>query len=597
MMLLGCWSIGAVVRNTAGAVGATRYFKGNDTMKKKLLSVLLSACMLATALVLPSSAAGSYTGTDNERKVYEFAINRLGVNGAVASAILANIYSESGFRPTASAMESDGYISYGICQWHKGRYDALQSYCSEHGLDYTTIEGQLEYLKYELENGERSAYSKIRDAENTAEGAYTASYNWAKYFERCSSVYYERRAALARDSFWPLYGGEVYEQMELRGITYPSSIAEGAHFSIYGTVVSPRALSEVAVRIYNSSGDAVIESVIDAAALGGANYYDIHRVDRSISFNKLSRGSYKYDIYALDKLGYAVRLSLGLTVGDETVSSTASSSGSYHDHGNKLGYGWNSGEIIIEPSVEEDGLIMYTCYCGAQKTEVIPKLSGDYRITYDAGEGSGAPFPQGKAEGKPMIISPIKPTREGYDFLGWATAPEASEPEYLAEGQFDIDADTTLYAVWRRQVIPLSGIKAGKSYISLLPGESCVLEYSPVPANATDCTVSVDGWDETVIDCDGTAITALSPGQTRLRLFSGEVETFITVCVAPADHVPGDINGDGVVDTRDLIRLMRSISGADVESVFVDVNGDGMLDTRDLIRLMKYISGAEVTVM
>ena len=131
--------------------------------------------MLASTLVLPSAAASSYTGSDNEQKVYEFAINKLGVNGAVASAILANIYSESGFRPTASAMESDGYISYGICQWHKGRYDALQSYCASNGLDYTTIEGQLEYLKYELENGERSAYNKIRGAENTAEGAYTAS--------------------------------------------------------------------------------------------------------------------------------------------------------------------------------------------------------------------------------------------------------------------------------------------------------------------------------------------------------------------------------------------------------------------------------------
>ena len=64
-------------------------------MKKKILSALLTACMLASTLVLPSAAADSYTGSDNERKVYEFAINKLGVNGAVASAILANIYSES----------------------------------------------------------------------------------------------------------------------------------------------------------------------------------------------------------------------------------------------------------------------------------------------------------------------------------------------------------------------------------------------------------------------------------------------------------------------------------------------------------------------
>lgn len=565
-------------------------------MKKKILSALLTACMLASTLVLPSAAADSYTGSDNERKVYEFAINKLGVNGAVASAILANIYSESGFRPTASAMESDGYISYGICQWHKGRYDALQSYCASNGLDYTTIEGQLEYLKYELENGERSAYNKIRGAENTAEGAYTASYNWAKYFERCSPIYFERRAALARDSFWPIYGGETYTQMGLRGITYPSSLKEGGYFSIYGTVVSPRPLASVTVRVLDENGRACIDEGVSANALAGAQYYDIHKIDRMVSFNKLPSGSYTYEIYACDDRGYAIRLSVALNVGSETKSATASKSGSFHDHDNKLGYGWDSGEVIIEPTVEEDGLIMYTCYCGEQKTESLPKLSGDYRITYDAGEGSGAPLPQGKAKGKAMIISPVVPTRDGFDFLGWALTQDTEQPEYLAGGEFNIDADTTLYAVWRRQTIPLTEIAVERSYISLLPGENCDFAFSPIPANASDYTVSADGWNTEIIECSGSTVKALAPGETLIRLYSGDIETFITVSVAPENHMPGDVNGDGEVDTRDLVRLMRRISGAELPTVFADVNDDGSLDTRDLVRLMRFLSGNDVAV-
>ncbi len=41
--------------------------------------------------------------------------------------------------------------------------------------------------------------------ENTAQGAYTAGYNWARYFERCASVYFESRAKLARDTYWAKY--------------------------------------------------------------------------------------------------------------------------------------------------------------------------------------------------------------------------------------------------------------------------------------------------------------------------------------------------------------------------------------------------------
>ena len=252
--------------------------------------------------------------------------------------------------------------------------------------------------------------------------------------------------------------------------------------------------------------------------------------------------------------------------------------------------------MIIEPTVEEDGLIMYTCYCGEQKTESLPKLSGDYHITYDAGEGSGAPLPQGKAKGKAMIISPVVPTRDGFDFLGWALTQDTEQPEYLAGGEFNKDADTTLYAVWRRQTIPLTEIAVERSYISLLPGESCDFAFSPIPANASDYTVSADGWNTEIIECSGSTVKALAPGETLIRLYSGDIETFITVSVAPEDHIPGDVNGDGEVDTRDLARLVRRISGAELPTIFADVNDDGSLDTRDLVRLMRFLSGNDVAV-
>ena len=62
------------------------------------------------------------------------------------------------------------------------------------------------------------------------------------------------------------------------------------------------------------------------------------------------------------------------------------------------------------------------------------------------------------------------------------------------------------------------------------------------------------------------------------------------------ETVPGDANGDGSVNTMDLIRLMKYISGVEVDVAegAGDVNGDGKVNTMDLIRLMKYINGEDV---
>ena len=59
--------------------------------------------------------------------------------------------------------------------------------------------------------------------------------------------------------------------------------------------------------------------------------------------------------------------------------------------------------------------------------------------------------------------------------------------------------------------------------------------------------------------------------------------------------LPGDINGDGNVNSLDLIRLKKYI--ADDTTALVgsgDVNGDGNVNSLDLIRLKKYIAGSDV---
>ena len=74
----------------------------------------------------------------------------------------------------------------------------------------------------------------------------------------------------------------------------------------------------------------------------------------------------------------------------------------------------------------------------------------------------------------------------------------------------------------------------------------------------------------------------------------------LSVCVAAfpahaADNctdgiTPGDVNGDGVVDTLDITRLRRYLAEESVD-LFpgADMNGDGAVDIEDLTCLRRYL--------
>lgn len=75
-------------------------------------------------------------------------------NDAVA-AIMSNMRQESNFRLDAVG---DNGTSYGLCQWHNGRYNKLQNYC---GNSLNTVECQLSYLINELQTSYVGVYSML----------------------------------------------------------------------------------------------------------------------------------------------------------------------------------------------------------------------------------------------------------------------------------------------------------------------------------------------------------------------------------------------------------------------------------------------------
>ena len=77
-----------------------------------------------------------------------------------------------------------------------------------------------------------------------------------------------------------------------------------------------------------------------------------------------------------------------------------------------------------------------------------------YPVTYNANGGTGEPRAQAKDKGdKTFEISSVRPTRDKYTFLGWATSPDATEAQYQPGDSYTQDASLTLYAVWERKPI------------------------------------------------------------------------------------------------------------------------------------------------
>lgn len=75
-------------------------------------------------------------------------------------------------------------------------------------------------------------------------------------------------------------------------------------------------------------------------------------------------------------------------------------------------------------------------------------LQSVYTINYDANEGVNAPVNQQKEYGIDIQLSERQPTREGYEFMGWATSASSTNVMYNPGDTYNGNSSLTLYAVW-----------------------------------------------------------------------------------------------------------------------------------------------------
>ena len=97
----------------------------------------------------------------------------------------------------------------------------------------------------------------------------------------------------------------------------------------------------------------------------------------------------------------------------------------------------------------------------------------------------------------------------------------------------------------------------------------------PEPVRETDdehCYV-FSGWDKEITAVSGDAV------------YTAVYEEF-------PKFTPGDVNGDGFADNKDVVLLFRFMSNNNqtVNIIAVDVNGDGFVDNKDVVILFRFLS-------
>lgn len=232
-------------------------------------------------------------------------------------------------------------------------------------------------------------------------------------------------------------------------------------------------------------------------------------------------------------------------------------------------------EVPADPIKASDNTYTYV-FAGWDK-EVVP-CSGDavYKATYTPvyidytvafKDEDGTVISETTYHWGEEIVVPAEPTKAAdntftYTFAGWDKTVETAcggNATYVAVYQTAYIEYTVTFQYEDGTVI--------KQY-TLHYGDPVTAPEAPAAPNGYQFT----GWDKAITACQGDA-------------------TYTAVLV-PQEHIPGDLDGNGEVNTDDVFKLLLHISLPDIfpVSTNVDFTGDGLITTDDVFRLLLHIS-------
>ena len=260
--------------------------------------------------------------------------------------------------------------------------------------------------------------------------------------------------------------------------------------------------------------------------------------------------------------------------------------------GEECEHNYDDGEISIEATCTEDGVMVYTCLdCGEAVTEEIPALGH----SFDEGE---------YVDGVLTYICSVCGETETEE-----NVPDAP--------QIVVDSKTTTAGKQVEVSVSITN-NPGFSWLSITPEYSPELELLKVK-NGTVVSDLTSGlnltWapDNDALG-DGVLVTLVFQVADSVEAGDYDVDLIFNECynsneedvyfemvggiVTVLDYEYGDANGDGEIDGKDVVRLKNYLAnynystGTSTVEIFggADANGDETVDGKDVIRLKKYLA-------
>jgi murein DD-endopeptidase MepM/ murein hydrolase activator NlpD/LAS superfamily LD-carboxypeptidase LdcB len=137
----------------------------------------------------------------NSKDIIDF-LKEKGLSDEQASGIAGNLFIESRFKTDALG---DNGTSFGLAQWHADRWDNLKEFVRDNDYDINSMNGQLEFLWYELKNKYSSVLDELRKTYTPADSATV----FASKYERPASKNYSKRVQSAENLYEKYTGKKI----------------------------------------------------------------------------------------------------------------------------------------------------------------------------------------------------------------------------------------------------------------------------------------------------------------------------------------------------------------------------------------------------
>lgn len=224
-----------------------------------------------------------------------------------------------------------------------------------------------------------------------------------------------------------------------------------------------------------------------------------------------------------------------------------------------------------------------------------------FSVSYDANKGTGAPAEQVKNRDVALTLSNVKPVREGYKFLGWATKADATAAQYQPGASYTANADLVLYAVWEELPVP-------KIVVGEVKGRAGEIVEVPVTIVNNPGFAAFDifiTYEKSVMELNNIKMSGLvSSGMSAPNanegivsfmaladiINDGELFTleFVIKESAPDGSYAVSVSGNAYNSQKETVNIIFEEGLVKVVSVEPgDVDGNGTINSLDAMRILQ----------